>query len=413
MNNTTRVALSSHGDLSHPTVNLIGLVFSLYNIVSSFFQDRNTPPGTTLVRIQAGLSIGREQGWNSLGGHVPSIVLYNEFGERWGEKLNDNLDTIAEEGYSDILVSHVSKLRGYPHYLSLFQPIEEGKTVKRDGGKYQLDPICISAIWATWPVPVDMGVHGWTGDIGASCGAQWYYSNTVVGQKGFRPPCVWIGRSEKLGAFQHGGFHATPQRQAWIKEHPKVLCDSPARFSMYTYLNQHHAIPTFGPAFTYYDDDERNGIDNREGRLPLSVDWELHRDDDDHKKWLPMGSRDTTLVKHPQMAKSYVPGEVEHPEELRNLFRASHEAFKGTLVTSKNPSHSARTLCESVSSLGPDLVSLEEGLFCDMSQKKLSHLCTYVGEPNCFDRKYNTTHGSAPGSVVRKQGSPYTTFYDW
>ncbi|TGJ82606.1 hypothetical protein E0Z10_g6163 [Xylaria hypoxylon] len=373
MDNTTVVNLSANIGSSLSTVNIIGLGFSLFNIVSTLFSNRETPPGITLVRLQAGLSIRREQEWNRLGGHVPSVVLYNEFGERFGENLNNNLDTIAEEGFADILVPHVSKLRGYPHYLSLFQPIEDDKPTEKDHVAYDLDPICIVAIWVTWPVPVDMGIYGWTGDLGASCGAQWYYSNSVVGANGFRPPCVWIGRKEKLGGFRHGGFHATPQRQAWIKEHPKVLCDSPARFSMYTY-------------------------------------WELQNDG---KNWLSMGARDTTLVMHPNMGKSYVPQKPEHSEELREQFKASHAVFKRSLVTSRNPNHSARTLCESESSLGPDLVSLSEDLFCDMSQKKLWRLCTKDGEPNCFDREFNTIHGPEPGTIVRKRDSPYHNFHDW
>lgn len=50
-----------------------------------------------------------------------------------------------------------------------------------------MDPVCISAIWLAGP---DSEIYGWTGDIGASCGAQWYYSNAIVGIDGFQPPCV-------------------------------------------------------------------------------------------------------------------------------------------------------------------------------------------------------------------------------
>lgn len=180
-------------------------------------------------------------------------------------------------------------------------------------------------------------------------------------------------------------------------------------------LNEHHSIPTFGPEFNYYDDEARNGIDNREGRLPLSVDWQLYKD----SRHLPlMGARDTTLVMDlgSGMGRSNIQRDLEHlehSEELRNQFRALHETFSNSLVTSRNPSHSARTLCESASSVGPDFVSLSEGLFCDMSQKIILPVCNEFSKSDCFDRESNTTRGSEIGNFLTKRESPYIKFRDW
>ncbi|KAL8865488.1 MAG: hypothetical protein Q9174_006859 [Haloplaca sp. 1 TL-2023] len=88
---------------------------------------------------------------------------------------------------------------------------------------------------------------------------------------------------------------------------------------------------------------------------------------------------------------------------------------------STHEGHSAKELCEHDTSAGPDFVSMKEGLFCDMSEKKLWPLCDGVGgkegqgngdiqaisdnnekreEPaasvSCFDTKTKTMRGAGP-----------------
>lgn len=71
---------------------------------------------------------------------------------------------------------------------NIWRTVDDDKPAKKQ--KYALDPVCISAIWASGTGDLAKNIYGWTGDIGATCGAQWYYSNAVVGGDGFKPPCV-------------------------------------------------------------------------------------------------------------------------------------------------------------------------------------------------------------------------------
>lgn len=67
--------------------------------------------------------------------------------------------------------------------------------------------------------------------------------------------------------------------------------------------------------------------------------------------------------------------------------RARPDQLSQTLIVTPYVEHSARELCESDTSYGPDTVSLSEQLFCDMDTRGLFELC---GEDsglttNCFD----------------------------
>ncbi|THX11106.1 hypothetical protein D6D13_04954 [Aureobasidium pullulans] len=55
------------------------------------------------------------------------------------------------------------------------------------------------------------------------------------------------------------------------------------------------------------------------------------------------------------------------------------------LVKTSRPSQSARTLCESETSSGPNFVNLAEGLYCDMQKKELMPTCTGILGETCFD----------------------------
>ncbi|KAF1976069.1 hypothetical protein BU23DRAFT_456869, partial [Bimuria novae-zelandiae CBS 107.79] len=59
--------------------------------------------------------------------------------------------------------------------------------------------------------------------------------------------------------------------------------------------------------------------------------------------------------------------------------------FSGKLVKSHDIGQSARELCESENSVGPNFYSYHEKLFCDMENKKLYPLCEKDGDVGCFD----------------------------
>ncbi|KAF2430881.1 hypothetical protein EJ08DRAFT_649424 [Tothia fuscella] len=75
------------------------------------------------------------------------------------------------------------------------------------------------------------------------------------------------------------------------------------------------------------------------------------------------------------------------------------------LNISGDPNHSAKELCGSETSWGPDFVSVSEGIWCDMSAKEAWPLCSSTTEMGCFDTVANKLRGSQHGLRVRDQRS--------
>lgn len=71
------------------------------------------------------------------------------------------------------------------------------------------------------------------------------------------------------------------------------------------------------------------------------------------------------------------------------------------LVVSAYKGQSAQELCDSRNSRGPDFVSLDEGKYCDMSEKKVYRLCSGRYSRDCFsldqDNKRLRRRGNIPG----------------
>jgi hypothetical protein len=59
--------------------------------------------------------------------------------------------------------------------------------------------------------------------------------------------------------------------------------------------------------------------------------------------------------------------------------------MKDHLVTSSATAYSASKLCNDPSAAGPDFVSLDEQILCDMARKKVFPLCTNMMQVACFD----------------------------
>lgn len=64
-------------------------------------------------------------------------------------------------------------------------------------------------------------------------------------------------------------------------------------------------------------------------------------------------------------------------------------ALSGHLTKTSFADQLATTLCESPTSSGPDLVSFEEGKFCDMGTRTIWPLCAHRDDKDCFDVEAN------------------------
>jgi len=67
------------------------------------------------------------------------------------------------------------------------------------------------------------------------------------------------------------------------------------------------------------------------------------------------------------------------------LQRPRRNPFRGRLIMSGAKHHLASRLCMSDTAVGPDFVSLDEGIFCDMELRKTAQFCRSARQKGCFD----------------------------
>jgi hypothetical protein len=101
---------------------------------------------------------------------------------------------------------------------------------------------------------------------------------------------------------------------------------------------------------------------------------------------------------HPKGEGSPLPVPNSSTNSTRMLARrdmSSHEhshtaTASSRLVVSEKKGQSASELCHSTTSRGPDFVSLDEGVFCDMDSRKVYPSCNDHVTGDCFDLSHRT-----------------------
>ncbi|KAF8538049.1 hypothetical protein BDD12DRAFT_742851 [Trichophaea hybrida] len=304
-----------------------------------------------------------------MNGNIPGIRLFDNLGYPIGAHRGSK-GRIPEGSYHDIPIVKVGEGVGgrQGEYISVSK-----------GGN---DPLCIAYISLTWP---DGLKRAWIGDVGKTCGAQWYYSQTISGANDHRPCCVWI-TGNTAGHFHQGmgihitDFSATKHRVEAYRSHNASECMSKPRFHMYSILTTDHYLPYFNPPLEFTSD---------------LVDMDLN------KVYVNGSSRGELPPDLPEPPNPLYPGYVWGLKSKDRKLQNRDLSFHGDrLITSKHDSHSATELCTSKTSIGPDFVSHNEGLFCDMSKKELWSICNEIQSHACFDTETNEMR---PGNDVRGQ----------
>ena len=121
--------------------------------------------------VRVGIAINdRDNGPNKADGEAPSFVAFNE-----KENYLGTSDWIANKHlnggtYVDVVVHQIEQSQGKsPTYLQVLG---------------HRDAVCVAYVGQTWP---DGEQRAWLGDLGRSCGKGWFYSNTVIGNDGYKP----------------------------------------------------------------------------------------------------------------------------------------------------------------------------------------------------------------------------------
>ncbi|KAF3013173.1 hypothetical protein E8E14_000495 [Neopestalotiopsis sp. 37M] len=197
------------------------------------------------------------------------------------------------------------------------------------------DAICIAAITAT----MDEGTKwAWTGDWGYWCGLNWFPSGYVI-------------QNDK---------------------------DEQDASPMCTWLDKDHSEDLKAAAIGVNWSELKAG-----NEAPSNLD-ELKKQCGDNMQAWPDNGGDQML---PVTDK-----------KKRSVFRRSQRS-DDRLVVSRLNNHNATEVCESWSSWGPDFVSEQEGVYCNMETHEAVPLCDADTTVNCFD--LNTSHGPA---MVRRNG---------
>ncbi|PSN68557.1 hypothetical protein BS50DRAFT_520523 [Corynespora cassiicola Philippines] len=335
-------------------LSVIGIVADVISMVP-LFSDIMAPKTDrqTTVRIGVGLSKKIEA---NTGGNTPGIRIFDVMGRDIGEARGSK-DIIADGGFKDIVVESNKDTQGrQAQYISVSK-----------GGD---NALCVAYVSMTWP---DGQNKAWYGDVGMECGGKWYESQNVFGDSNYSPKCLWIDGDESNGITTEGfGLHitdftATEERMKAYKDDKDTMCKSKPRFHLYDDLKSDYFLPFFNPPLEYDD----NLVDKNRDALFV---------DGDSTGPLPPKNRKRSATHH------------------RSTLAKRHH-FPGKLVSSDKKAHSARALCESGNSLGPDFVSKAEGLFCDMSEKELWPLCDENHLSGCFN---TTSHTMIAASLSRR-----------
>lgn len=220
------------------------------------------------------------------------------------------------------------------------------------------DAICIAWVTTTWSDERGGNKYAVAGDFGRECGATWYHSGMYPTEDSdYQPDCFWIDAN---GDAPKTGFQV--------------------RWPAYSGIN--------------WDPDEN---DTDPQTFCNNIDFGVRDEEDPNTITYPTDGKVKTKTKRSGSA-------------LRR--RAAWAAEQ--LVVSDTKAHSAKKLCESETSMGPDFAHEEEGLFCDMGTKTLYEFCKEDTEGSCYDAENQTLATKGPGGAKLKAvGTAYKNVRDW
>lgn len=323
-------------------INSLGLLIPFAMSLSDAVLGAQKVYSSTYVEIGAGFA-SVDATYESTGGAVPAISIWNEEGSRLGQYMPSKNEKI-EAGTSNSVPIYVPQdqgATGQPEYILL-------TTVNKDA-------ICITYVTVS-----GNGVSwNWMGDVGQTCGGDWYPSTAKFGSDNYQPKCTWIDSDHSDGLrFIAMSMHMPDFNgdDGLVEEYNQynysTLCNSKARFMQWGQLSANPGYnsipPMFSPPLKY----NSNGSD---------VD----------------------------LAALFKPGTVNK----RDISPATNSTGNmdgsidrlGHVVISDYKAHSASEVCESLTSRGPSFVSTHDGMYCDMSHKTSYPVCSATFTTECFD----------------------------
>ncbi|KAF6229672.1 hypothetical protein HO173_011318 [Letharia columbiana] len=325
---------------------------SIFNVISVFsavigfvgFMQNNLPhdPGPMDSAVRVAVALNGDKGepgaLRHAAGEAPLINAFNENQNWCGSSSDDDHQYITSGSFKDMTIWQSRHGGGPGEQATALQIIPT------------TNELCIAYIAQTW---ADGTHRGWTGDMGRGCDRDWYYSNIIVGDD-HKPTCTWIDHDHSHGI-------TTAALQIHMQDFTNLTSDY-----------------------------------NHDPRSYCTWPTMLFRADAPGYKWTTTGQR--TRVQKPKSIEFWDDADAsrsaERPENdgvgrngrRRNgrLARRSGSAAFSHLIASPHGGHSARELCASARSHGPDFLSFSEGIFCDMDAKVHWPLCDGATRDGCY-----------------------------
>lgn len=306
-----------------------------------------------------GVQIVAGHGDKSMGGSMPHIALWDDDGHRIGQYHPKNHYTVDESHVQNVVVPHSQTTpagdQADPYYVMV--------------NNNENNAICISAVYVTNGI-----IRGaFFGDTGYMCGMNWYPSTRVVDGNYYTPRCVWLdadhtgGINARAFSFHLNDMSPQPDKLEEYKENMDTLCKSTPRFSLWGNLTPDGWIPFFKPPLQY-DIDSMNGGQGSDKDPDALID------------------RDNQYDKSVYVSQGEHHKRGKHQDNVRRRRGVKTSNIDPShLVITEFDAHSAKEVCEHPNSVGWDMVSTNEGLFCDLANRQLYPLCSQTVTVNCFD----------------------------
>ncbi|KAH7312609.1 hypothetical protein B0I35DRAFT_437399 [Stachybotrys elegans] len=323
-------------------LNVLGAVSGALGIIQ-FGLDNFPEPETTGSSIRIAVGLDFEGGLTNAGGDAPDIRLWNEAGEFLGIRADPG--KVNHGGFIDFKVDHKRDSSQQATYA-----VVAGNN----------NAVCIAYMSITWP---DGEKYSWTGDWAELCEpyleerAPWYNSNVLIGGTKHKPRCMWV---DKDGNQPTTGFQVHFPEFVEQTDRTSFTDEEKEDIVRYTCSN--------GVPFRTFQEPD-----------PRTVTYRVLN---------PLLKRDEQAV---TVAQSTAPAKRKTWTPRGTSFSTRQETSPiktmqfNQLVVDDSPDNSAFRLCNSASSLGPDFVSIPEGMFCRMSDKSLWPLCTEGLIDACFN----------------------------
>ncbi|KAL8867899.1 MAG: hypothetical protein Q9174_005360, partial [Haloplaca sp. 1 TL-2023] len=221
----------------------IGIAFMVASMpmMAEYFADKIEEGEVyTNIKIAAGDTLANETAFNT-GGNTPSIALWAQDGHKIGTYSADS-DEVIHQGVTsnEIKVHHGDT-----------DPPNTGRQAE-----YILlsaahdDAICIAFITLQGTDKID---RAWYGDVGYSCGANWYASRYKINDQNYMPRCTWLDKNHSKGLKHRAmGIHlhdftATDARAQQYQDNHGSMCDSQPRFWLYPDMKPEGILPIYFP----------------------------------------------------------------------------------------------------------------------------------------------------------------------